>query len=77
MKPLRGGKPRGLMKLAMMLKNMNECEKPVIGLVDGATMGGGWPSFLWGLCCGTKDLFALSEVKLEYAAVISPFVTSK
>ena len=27
-------------KLAMMLKNMNECEKPVIGLVDGATMGG-------------------------------------
>ena len=68
------------MKLAMMLKNMNECEKPVIGLVDGATMGGGvgLVSCMDFVVATKRSFFALSEVKLGILpAVISPFVIAK
>ena len=67
-------------RLANMLKTMNECKKPVLGLIDGATMGGGvgLVSCLDFAVVTKRSFFALSEVKLGILpAVISPFVIAK
>ena len=67
-------------KLASMLSVMNSCSKPVIGLIDGATMGGGvgLASCFDFAVATERSFFALSEVKLGILpAVISPFVISK
>ncbi len=64
-------------RLAQMLNAIYSCEKPVIGLVNGACMGGGV-----GLACACdiviaaeEAFFALSEARLGLIpAVISPFV---
>jgi len=66
--------------LAGMLSAMNNCQKPVVGLIDGATMGGGvgLASCFDFAVATTRSFFALSEVKLGILpAVISPFVISK
>lgn len=64
-------------RLASMLNAIDECEKPVVALVNGACMGGGV-----GLAAAAdiviaaeEAFFALSEVRLGLIpAVISPFV---
>jgi methylglutaconyl-CoA hydratase len=64
-------------RLAHMLYSIYSCEKPVIGLVNGACMGGGVG--LAAACdiviAAEEAFFALSEVRLGLVpAVISPFV---
>lgn len=64
-------------RLAHMLNSIYSCEKPVIGLVNGACMGGGVG--LAAACdiviAAEEAFFALSEVRLGLVpAVISPFV---
>lgn len=67
-------------RLAHMLRTINECPKPVIGRIHGATFGGGVG--LTSVCDITVAMetatFCLSEVKLGLLpAVISPFVLQK
>jgi methylglutaconyl-CoA hydratase len=64
-------------RLAAMLRSIYACEKPVIGLVQGACMGGGVG--LAAACdiviAADDSFFALSEARLGIVpAVISPFV---
>jgi methylglutaconyl-CoA hydratase len=66
--------------LAKMFALLNECPKPVIGVVHGAAIGGGVG--LVSICdivLATEDtLFSLSEVRLGIVpACIGPFVVSK
>jgi methylglutaconyl-CoA hydratase len=66
--------------LSQMFQTMNECPKPVIGLVHGAAIGGGVG--LVSVCdivIATEDTqFSLSEVRLGIVpACIGPFVISK
>lgn len=67
-------------RLTKMFATMNECPKPVIGLVHGAAIGGGVG--LTSICdyvIATQDTqFSLSEVRLGIIpACIGPFVISK
>lgn len=66
--------------LTAMFKTMNECPKPVIGVVHGAAIGGGVG--LVSICdyvIATEDTtFSLSEVRLGIVpACIGPFVVAK
>ena len=67
------------MRLADMLRTLNELSKPTIALVHGATFGGGVGLIA---CCdivlaAPEASFSLSEVKLGIIpAVISPYVVS-
>lgn len=67
-------------KLTQMFAKMNECPKPLVGLVHGAAIGGGVG--LVSVCdivIATKETqFSLSEVRLGIVpACIGPFVISK
>lgn len=67
-------------KLSQMFLKMNECSKPVIGLVQGAAIGGGVG--LVSVCdivvAVADTQFSLSEVRLGIVpACIGPFVISK
>ena len=67
-------------KLAQMLTVMNDFPKPLVGRVNGATMGGGvgLTSTCDYVVAVEKSFFALSEVRLGILpAVISPFVLRK
>jgi methylglutaconyl-CoA hydratase len=71
---------RDTRKLTQMFKTMNECAKPVIGLIQGAAIGGGVG--LVSICdivLATEQAeFSLSEVRLGIVpACIGPFVISK
>jgi methylglutaconyl-CoA hydratase len=67
-------------RLAQMFDTLNACPKPVVGLVNGAALGGGV-----GLtaCCdivvaATSATFGLTEVRLGLIpATISPYVIAK
>jgi methylglutaconyl-CoA hydratase len=67
-------------RLAQMFDALNTCPKPVVGLVNGAALGGGV-----GLaaCCdiviaATGAVFGLTEVRLGLSpATISPYVVAK
>jgi methylglutaconyl-CoA hydratase len=66
--------------LTQMFATMNECSKPVIGLVHGAAIGGGVG--LVSICdiviASSETQFSLSEVRLGIVpACIGPFVISK
>lgn len=66
--------------MAQMFRQINECPKPVIGLVHGAVMGGGVG--LMSVCdivlADPSTMVSLSEVKLGLnPSVISPFVMAK
>lgn len=66
--------------MAEMFRRINECPKPVVGLVNGAAFGGGVG--LAAVCdlvlAHQSALFSLSEVKLGLApSVISPFVIAR
>ncbi len=66
--------------LTEMFATLNECPKPVIGVVEGAAIGGGVG--LVSICdvvLSTKDtVFSLSEVRLGIVpACIGPFVVAK
>jgi len=68
------------MNLSQMLTKMNQCSKPVIGLIHGGAYGGGVG--LVSICdhvIATKDtVFSLSEVRLGLIpACIGPFVLDK
>ncbi|MEO5969462.1 MAG: enoyl-CoA hydratase-related protein [Bdellovibrionia bacterium] len=67
-------------KLTQMFKVMNECAKPVIGLIQGAAIGGGVG--LVSICdlviAAAQTEFSLSEVRLGIVpSCIGPFVISK
>lgn len=67
-------------KLARMFKLINECPRPVIGLIHGAAIGGGVG--LVSVCdiaiASTETQFSLSEVRLGIVpACIGPFVVAK
>ncbi len=67
-------------KLTHMFETMNNCSKPVVGLIHGAAIGGGVG--LVSVCdyvVATKDTtFSLSEVRLGIIpACIGPFVLAK
>lgn len=67
-------------KLSRMFATMNECPKPVIGLIHGAAIGGGVG--LTSICdfviASKETQFSLSEVRLGIVpACIGPFVISK
>jgi methylglutaconyl-CoA hydratase len=71
---------RDTRKLAEMFRLMNECPKPVIGLVHGAAIGGGVG--LVSVCdiaiASQETIFSLSEVRLGIVpACIGPFVVAK
>lgn len=66
--------------LTRMFQAMNECPKPLVGIVQGAAIGGGVG--LVAVCdivlADTKTVFSLSEVRLGIVpACIGPFVTAK
>ena len=66
--------------LTEMFATLNECPKPVIGIVEGAAIGGGVG--LVSICdvvLSTKEtVFSLSEVRLGIVpACIGPFVVAK
>lgn len=66
--------------LAEMFALMNECSKPVIGLIHGAAIGGGVGLVsICDIAIASKDTqFSLSEVRLGIVpACIGPFVLSK
>lgn len=68
------------MKMAEMFRVIDECPKPVIGIVHGVVMGGGVG--LVSVCdivlADNSASFSLSEVKLGLnPSVISPFVIAK
>ena len=64
-------------RMGRLFRNIDQCPKPVVGVIQGAALGGGA-----GLVCsvdiaiaGPKALFGFTEVRLGLvAAVISPFV---
>ncbi|MEW6055813.1 MAG: enoyl-CoA hydratase-related protein [Bdellovibrionota bacterium] len=67
-------------KLARMFATLNECPKPVVGLVQGAAIGGGVG--LVSICdyviASRETQFSLSEVRLGIIpACIGPFVLAK
>lgn len=67
-------------KLTKMFATMNACPKPLIGLVQGAAIGGGVG--LVSVCdyvvCSHETVFSLSEVRLGIIpACIGPFVIAK
>ena len=67
-------------RLAHMFNLLNECPKPVVGLVHGAVIGGGVG--LTSICdyvVATKEtVFSLAEVRLGIIpACIGPFVVAK
>lgn len=67
-------------KLSKMFTTMNECPKPVIGLIHGAAIGGGVGlTSVCDIAVAEKDtVFSLSEVRLGIVpACIGPFVVSK
>lgn len=71
---------RDTRELAKMFALMNECPKPVIGLVHGAAIGGGVG--LVSVCdiaiASKETQFSLSEVRLGIVpACIGPFVVAK
>jgi methylglutaconyl-CoA hydratase len=65
------------MRMGQLFRDIDQCPKPVVAVVQGAALGGGA-----GLVCsadiaiaGPKALFGFTEVRLGLvAAVISPFV---
>jgi methylglutaconyl-CoA hydratase len=66
--------------LAQLFSQMNECPKPVIGLIHGAAIGGGVG--LVSICdiaiASKETVFSLSEVRLGIVpACIGPFVVAK
>lgn len=66
--------------LTKMFQTMNECPKPVVGIVQGAAIGGGVG--LVAICdivlAEANTVFSLSEVRLGVVpACIGPFVTAK
>lgn len=66
--------------LCKMFKTLNECPKPVIGVIHGAAIGGGVG--LTSICdyviASKETQFSLSEVRLGIVpACIGPFVISK
>ena len=66
--------------LTRMFATLNECPKPVVGIIEGAAIGGGVG--LVAICdvvLATKEtVFSLSEVRLGIVpACIGPFVTAK
>lgn len=67
-------------KLARMFKLINECPRPLIGLIHGAAIGGGVG--LVSVCdiaiASSETQFSLSEVRLGIVpACIGPFVVAK
>ncbi len=67
-------------RLAEMFALLNECPKPVIGLIHGAAIGGGVGLVsICDIAIATQDTqFSLSEVRLGIVpACIGPFVISK
>ena len=67
-------------KLTRMFQLMNECPKPIIGLIHGAAIGGGVG--LVSVCdiaiASVETQFSLSEVRLGIVpACIGPFVVAK
>lgn len=67
-------------KLSRMFSTMNQCPKPLVGLVQGAAIGGGVG--LVAVCdyviCSDETVFSLSEVRLGIVpACIGPFVLAK
>ena len=66
--------------LTEMFATLNECPKPVIGVIEGAAIGGGVGLVsICDLVLATKDtVFSLSEVRLGIVpACIGPFVVAK
>ncbi len=67
-------------RLAQMFDTLNTCPKPLVGLVNGAALGGGVGLVA---CCdivvaATGAMFGLTEVRLGLiAATISPYVIAK
>lgn len=67
-------------RLAQMFDTINTCPKPVIGLINGAALGGGVGLIA---CCdivvaASTAVFGLTEVKLGLIpATISPYVVAK
>lgn len=66
--------------LTKMFATLNECPKPIIGIIEGAAIGGGVG--LVSICdvvLATKEtVFSLSEVRLGIVpACIGPFVVAK
>ena len=71
---------RDTTELARMFALLNECPKPVIGLVHGAAIGGavGLVSVCDIAIASTETQFSLSEVRLGIVpACIGPFVIAK
>lgn len=67
-------------KLSQLFETLNECPKPVIGLVQGAAIGGGVGLVsICDLVIAVSDAqFSLSEVRLGIVpSCIGPFVISK
>jgi methylglutaconyl-CoA hydratase len=67
-------------RLSKMFATMNECPKPVVGMIHGAAIGGGVG--LTSICdyvvASSETQFSLSEVRLGIVpACIGPFVISK
>lgn len=67
-------------RLARMFNTLNECPKPVVGLVHGAVIGGGVG--LTSICdyviASRETVFSLAEVRLGIIpACIGPFVMAK
>ena len=67
-------------KLTQMFATMNECPKPLIGMIHGAAIGGGVG--LVSVCdiaiASSETQFSLSEVRLGIVpACIGPFVVAK
>lgn len=67
-------------KLAKMFSTLNQCPRPVVGLVQGAAIGGGVG--LVSICdyvvASRETVFSLSEVRLGIIpACIGPFVLAK
>ena len=71
---------RDTQRLSALFASMNECPKPLIGLVHGAAIGGGVG--LVSVCdlviASSETVFSLSEVRLGIVpACIGPFVIAK
>jgi methylglutaconyl-CoA hydratase len=67
-------------ELAQMFRLMNECPKPLVGLIHGAAIGGGVGLVsVCDIAIAVKDTqFSLSEVRLGIVpACIGPFVIAK
>ena len=68
------------LRLARLFETLNTCPKPVVGLVNGAALGGGLGLVA---CCdiaiaGTSAKFGLTEVRIGLIpATISPYVIAR